>query len=268
MYRFQEILGQDSIKQHLQNAVLRDHPSHAYILSGESGMGKKTMAKTFAMALQCEETTDEGEPCGQCRSCRQFLSDNHPDVIYVTHEKPGSVGVDDIRRLTDDVTIKPYRSPYKIYIVDDAEKMTPQAQNALLKTIEEPPEYAVFVLLADNPQRLLETVRSRCETVSLNPGKTELSEKAQAAAREVFAAFIAGDRMGLVRAVQPMEKLVKNELFDMMTALRRETLNRVGELSEAQAERLCDAADGGDKMIDANIKGGNVAGWLLSELLV
>ena len=84
----------------------------------------------------------------ECHSCKQFLSGNHPDVIWVTHEKPASIGVDDVRiQINDTVSIRPYSSPYKIYLVDEAEKMTVQAQNALLKTIEEPPAYAVLTLL-------------------------------------------------------------------------------------------------------------------------
>jgi len=172
MLQFENILGQDHVKHHFMKAMEQGHISHAYILSGETGMGKKQMAKTFAMALQCESRRSEGsaEPCGHCHSCKQFLTDNHPDVVYVTHEKPGSIGVDDIReKLVDDVGIKPYSSPYKIYIVDEAEKMTPQAQNALLKTIEEPPEYAVIILLTTNSNGFLPTILSRCIHLALRP---------------------------------------------------------------------------------------------------
>lgn len=169
MFQFKDILGQDAVKEHLARAIEETHISHAYIFSGETGMGKKLLAKTFAMALECENRRGV-EPCGVCHSCRQFLTDNHPDVIYVTHEKPGSIGVDDIReKLVDDVLIKPYGNPYKIYIVDEAEKMTPQAQNALLKTIEEPPEYAVILLLTSNSGAFLPTIVSRCVTLSMQP---------------------------------------------------------------------------------------------------
>ncbi len=169
MWQFKDISGQEPIKEHLIKAMEQEHTSHAYILSGEPGMGKKMMAKTFAMAMECENRRG-GEPCGLCHSCRQFMSDNHPDVIYVTHEKPGSIGVDDIReQLVDDIQIRPYNSPFKIYIVDEAEKMTVQAQNALLKTIEEPPAYGVILLLAASSGSFLPTVLSRCVTLSLQP---------------------------------------------------------------------------------------------------
>lgn len=138
MAGFHDIIGHEKIKEHLQKAIGYQRVSHAYILSGEEGMGRKTIAKAFAMTLLCEKHGTE--PCMECHSCKQFLSGNHPDVIWVTHEKPASIGVDDVRiQINDTVSIRPYSSPYKIYLVNEAEKMTVQAQNALLKTIEEPP---------------------------------------------------------------------------------------------------------------------------------
>ena len=105
-----------------------------------------------------------------CRSCIQFESGNHPDVRYVTHEKPASIGVDDVRsQISGDIMIKPYNGRYKVYIVDDAELMTPQAQNALLKTIEEPPSYAVLIFLTSSPESLLATIRSRCVLLRMKP---------------------------------------------------------------------------------------------------
>ena len=168
MAGFHDIIGHEKIKEHLQKAIGYQRVSHAYILSGEEGMGRKTIAKAFAMTLLCEKHGTE--PCMECHSCKQFLSGNHPDVIWVTHEKPASIGVDDVRiQINDTVSIRPYSSPYKIYLVDEAEKMTVQAQNALLKTIEEPPAYAVVMLLADNPDALLPTISSRCVQLNLKP---------------------------------------------------------------------------------------------------
>ena len=132
MSGFSDILGNERIKEYFKRTLERGQISHAYILTGEAGMGRKTLAKAFAMTLLCDQNREGsiGEPCGVCHSCVQFLSDNHPDVIYVTHEKEG-VGVDDIReQLNGTALVRPYSSPYKIYIVDDAEKMTVQAQNA------------------------------------------------------------------------------------------------------------------------------------------
>lgn len=168
MLTLKDILGHEQIKEHFLNAAATGKVSHAYILSGEEGMGKKTLADAFAMTLLCEEGGKE--PCMQCHACKQVLSGNHPDLIYVTHEKPASMGVDDIReQINDTIMVRPYSSQYKIYIVDEAEKMTVQAQNALLKTIEEPPAYAVILLLTTNASAFLPTILSRCVMLTLKP---------------------------------------------------------------------------------------------------
>ena len=169
MRRFSDIVGQEQLREHLENAVRAGKVSHAYIINGERNAGKEFIAKTFAMALQCENRQDV-EPCGECHSCKQALSGNHPDIIFITHEKPGTIGVDDIRRqINTDVAIKPYSGPKKIYIVNEGEKMTVQAQNALLKTLEEPPEYAVILILTDNVNTLLPTILSRCVVLNMKP---------------------------------------------------------------------------------------------------
>ncbi len=168
MLAFQDILGHDTIKQHFQKAIELHKVSHAYILAGEAGMGRKSLAHAFALTLLCEK--GGSQPCMNCHACKQVLSGNHPDLIHVTHEKPASIGVDDIReQIHDTIMIRPYSSYYKIYIVDEAEKMTIQAQNALLKTIEEPPSYAVIILLTTNGDLFLPTILSRCVQLKLKP---------------------------------------------------------------------------------------------------
>ncbi|MGB4657569.1 MAG: DNA polymerase III subunit delta' [Mobilitalea sp.] len=167
MQGFGQIIGHESIIEHLQNAITSQKVSHAYILHGEEGMGKKLLARIFAKTLQCAEGGIL--PCNHCQSCMQSDTDNHPDIIRVTHEKV-SIGVDDIRlQVNGDIQIKPYQSPYKIYIIDAADKMTEQAQNALLKTLEEPPEYAVILLLVNNINVILPTILSRCVLLNLKP---------------------------------------------------------------------------------------------------
>ena len=165
---FQDIHGQDHIKIHFKKAIENNKVSHAYILSGEAGTGRKSLANAFALTLLCEKGGTN--PCLSCHSCKQVLSGNHPDLLYVTHEKPASIGVDDIReQINDTIMIRPYSGNYKIYIVDEAEKMTVQAQNALLKTIEEPPAYAVLILITANLDAFLPTILSRCVQLKLKP---------------------------------------------------------------------------------------------------
>ena len=172
MAGFHDILGHEQIIAHLQNAIEEDKVSHAYIFNGPEASGKMMLAEAFAMALQCE---GEGKrPCLECRSCRQAADHNQPDIIYVSHEKPNTIGVDDIRtQINNDIDIKPYSSRYKVYIVDEVQKMNQQAQNALLKTIEEPPAYAIILLLTTNADSFLQTILSRCITLNLKAVKED-----------------------------------------------------------------------------------------------
>ncbi len=175
MHGFGEIIGHENVMKHLQNAIISNKVSHAYIFHGEEGMGKKLLANAFAKTLQCVEKGIIS--CDHCKSCMQADTDNHPDIIRVTHEK-ASIGVDDIRlQVNGDIQVKPYHSPYKIYIIDEADRLTEQAQNALLKTIEEPPEYAVILLLTSNISNILPTILSRCVVLNLKPVDKQLIKK-------------------------------------------------------------------------------------------
>ncbi len=162
------IIGRADIKRKLKAAAEKDRAAHAVLFSGEAGTGKKYIARLFAMALQCEQGT--GEPCMECPSCKMAISGNHPDIITVTHEKAASLGVDEIRtQVVEDADIRPYCGKKKIYLIPDASKMTTQAQNALLKTLEEPPAYCHILLIADNADALLPTVQSRCVEMAVHP---------------------------------------------------------------------------------------------------
>lgn len=166
MLGFSNIIGHEDIVKHLRNAIESGKISHSYLFAGAHGSGKKLIAGSFAMALQCQ---GEGvDACQKCDSCKKALGKNHPDIVTVTHEKPGSISIEEIRQqVIHDVAVKPYYGPYKIYIIPDADLMTPQAQNALLKTMEEPPEYAVIMLVTSNADSLLETILSRCVRLDL-----------------------------------------------------------------------------------------------------
>lgn len=168
MKGFDSIIGNEGIKEYFAHVITTGTVSHSYILNGEEGTGKRMFAAAFAAAMQCSSPGER--PCGVCHSCRQAATGNHPDIIYVPHEKPQTLGVDDIRKgLVDDIVIRPYSGPYKIYIVDEAEKMSVQAQNAMLKTIEEPPEYGIILLLTTNSSAFLPTILSRCMELHVKP---------------------------------------------------------------------------------------------------
>ena len=175
MFSFTEIVGHEQIKEHMQAAIRDKKPFHAYLFQGEEGVGKEALARTFAAGLQCQSESAD-KPCKECVSCRQMESGNQPDVIWVTREK-ASLGVDEIReQLCNTMDIKPFSSPYKIYLVPEAEKMTEAAQNALLKTIEEPPEYGIVILMTSNISALLPTIQSRCLTMEFRPLSTAVVE--------------------------------------------------------------------------------------------
>lgn len=172
MAGFRDIIGHEQIIAHLKTAVALGRVSHAYIFNGPELSGKRMLADAFAMTLQCEtergKRIESAEPCMTCPSCKKALSGSHPDILYLAHEKPGTISVGDIReQINGNIDVKPYSSRYKVYIVDEAEKMNQQAQNALLKTIEEPPAYAVILLLTTNADAFLPTIRSRCVMLDL-----------------------------------------------------------------------------------------------------
>ena len=234
MAGFQDIIGQEQIREHLQKAVSTGKVSHAYIISGEKSSGKEFIARVFAMALQCEK--EGAEPCHECRSCKQALSNNHPDIIHVTHEKPNTISVDDIRaQVNNDVAIKPYSSAYKVYIINEAEKMTTQAQNAILKTLEEPPAYAVILLLVTNVNSLLPTILSRCVTLNMRPVANDLVKKYLMEQlqipdykAEVCVAFARGN-IGKAKALASSEDFenVKAEALSLLKYIRDMELNEI-----------------------------------------
>lgn len=250
MAGFSEILGHEQIIEHLQNAIQMKKVSHAYILDGEEGAGKMMLARAFAQTLQCERGGTE--PCGECHSCKQALSGNQPDIITVGHEKPASIGVEDIRgQLCGDIQIKPYSSPYKIYIVDEAEKMTVQAQNALLKTIEEPPAYGVILLLTTNADAFLPTILSRCVTLKLRPVKSEvirayLMEKYQIPdyQADVCTAFARGN-VGKAQRLAQSEQFaeLKEHLIHLLRHLRDMEIYELTEAVRSASEYKAEIGD-------------------------
>lgn len=165
----ERLIGHDAVLKHIRSAISAGRVSHAYLVEGAEGAGKRTLAGQFAMALLCK-APENGEPCGRCDSCRVFLSGNHPDMHYIQPGEKGTLPVQRIREeLVQDIEILPYYAGRKVYIVEQAHLMNAQAQNALLKTIEEPPAYGVILLLAENVQNFLPTVRSRCVLLRLLP---------------------------------------------------------------------------------------------------
>jgi len=199
MYDFDSLIGEEHLKSKMKAVANSGKHSHAYLIVGEKRSGKTTLANCFAKALQCE--SEGNKPCGMCLSCMQMDAGNHPDVITLQSEKEDSIGIRDIREgLNNDIVIKPYRSEKKVYIIDDAQKMTRQAQNALLKTLEEPPSYAVIIMTTTSAEAMLQTVLSRTIVLPVRPVPDEqirryLMHKAEIPdyRADVFTAFARGN---------------------------------------------------------------------------
>lgn len=165
------LVGNHSLKERLCRDILSGSLSHAIILEGPMGTGKHTVARLCATALACgqKDNATLPVPCMSCPSCRKVTEGNCPDVITVSPEGKASLGVDAVRFLREDVRIRPNDLDFKIYIIEQADRMTPQAQNALLLTLEEPPAYVRFFLLCENAGLLLETIRSRAPILRTEP---------------------------------------------------------------------------------------------------
>ena len=244
---FEGLLGNDRLKENLRASVGRGRVSHFYLICGPEGAGKKTLARLLAAAILCKEADT---PCLRCSACRKVMANTHPDFITVDDPEKKTVTVDLIRDARADMYIQPNEADRKIYLFPRAQDMLPPGQNALLKVLEEPPSYGVFILLTDNPEKLLPTVRSRCTELRLNalPEKllrTQLHlEFPQAGAEEISAAmvrsggwlgqakallqegssvspqtegfarsFAGRDTMGLLQVLVPMEKWKRDQLI-------------------------------------------------------
>ena len=163
---FETLIGQDNIAQTLKNSIIRGQLAHAYLFCGPRGVGKTTTARIFAKAINCSNPSPDMEPCGECESCRSFAEGRS----YCIHELDAASnnGVDDIKALMDQVRIPPQVGKYSVYIIDEVHMLSQAAFNAFLKTLEEPPAYAIFILATTEKHKILPTILSRCQTYDFN----------------------------------------------------------------------------------------------------
>lgn len=247
---FEGLLGNDRLKENLTRSISRGRISHFYLICGPQGSGKHTLARLLAAAAVCRE---ERKPCLGCNACRKVMANTHPDFITVDDPEKKTVTVDLIRQARADMYIQPNEADRKIYLFPRAQDMGIPGQNALLKVLEEPPAYGVFLLLTDNPEKLLPTVRSRCTELKLQGLPEELLRReltraypqadgeliAGAIARsggylgqakalleegstvapqtEAFVkAFSARDALLLVQTLVPMEKMKRDQLIPLL----------------------------------------------------
>src|SRR5215813_11110802 len=165
--RFSEVIGQEHVTRTLKNAIEQQRIAHGYIFSGHRGIGKTTIARILAMALNCRAgDRPQPEPCGVCDSCIEIRAGNDFDVIEI--DAATNRGIDEVRRIREEARSQPARDRYKIFILDEAHQITDAAFNAILKTLEEPPPWAVFMMATTQPEDIPQTIRSRCQHFSFH----------------------------------------------------------------------------------------------------
>lgn len=180
--KFSDVFSQEFVTQTLKNAIINNKIAHSYLLSGPRGVGKTTIARIFAKALNCQNQKN-GEPCNKCNSCIEITSGIHPDVFEL--DAASNRGIDDVRAIQDATKFFPLKGKYKFFIVDEVHMLTQQAFNALLKILEEPPEYLIFILATTNPEKIPVTITSRCQRFPLQRIKLkEISDNLKQIAKE------------------------------------------------------------------------------------
>jgi DNA polymerase III subunit delta' len=220
----------DMLKKHVSNGTTR----HAYLFAGPPGLGRRTLALRFAQALNCQTPVETGIPCGGCRDCKQIEAMQHADLTIIQAESEGgTLKVDQIRGARRSLTLKPYQSNYRVALFFRFQEANDNAANALLKTLEEAPSYAVLILTADNPEQLLPTIVSRCEVLRLRPLKIEsvqsaLENRGIETGQARLIAHISGGRFGYALRLIENEALLEkreerlNDLQSLISASRVE----------------------------------------------
>ena len=223
-----DLIGHEWAVDMLKKHVVHERTRHAYLFCGPPGLGRRTLALHFAQALNCTTPTEPGIPCGQCRDCKQITAMQHADLTVIQAESEGgTLKVDQIRDSRKTLTLKPYMSKYRVAIFLRFQEANDNAANALLKTLEEAPSYAVLILTADNPEQLLPTIVSRCEVLRLRPLSMEevqkdLENRGLESDRAKLIAHISGGRPGYARRLAEDDVLLdvrEERLNDLLTLL-------------------------------------------------
>lgn len=168
------VVGHEWAVSFLMAGLRHGRTRHAYLITGSQNIGKRTLAHSFAAALNCTHDEVEQRPCWTCRSCKWVLSGNHPDLIYAVNDPvTGAIRIDAVREVMRQLALKPFIARFRVAIFDEFDRAAPRTQDALLKTVEEPPPHAVILLMAQRPEHILPTIRSRCQALPLRPAPTE-----------------------------------------------------------------------------------------------
>ena len=247
--RFEDLVGQDVVVRTLKNALISNGLAHAYLLTGIRGVGKTTIARLMAMSVNCANQSD-GEPCGKCDACTAIAAGSHLDVQEM--DAASHTGVDDIREILDGVRYPPVSLPYKVYIIDEAHMLSKSAFNALLKTLEEPPEQVLFILATTESEKLPVTVRSRCQRFDLR--RLSVKEVADYLAHVLKAESISAEEEALLIIARASEGSVRDalSLTERVLAYAREHISAadvraaLGMIGPEIVQSLSDAIAQGD----------------------
>jgi len=238
------LIGHEWAVDMLQKHVIHGTTRHAYLFSGPPGLGRRSLAVRFAQALNCPNPTAPGIPCGTCRDCKQIEAMKHADLSIVQSDSDGGIlKVDQIRETRKSLTLKPYMSKYRVALFLRFHEANDNAANALLKTLEEAPSYAVLILTADNPEQLLPTIVSRCEVLRLRPLSVAevqrgLERRGVEHGRAKLIAHISGGRFGYALRLIENDDLLEiregrlNDLLTLLPASRVEKFKYADQLSK------------------------------------
>ncbi len=242
--------------------------SHAYIISGHAGNRRETLTLRIASAMVCK--SDYDKPCGVCPHCEKAAKNIHPDIITVDREQDSrEIYIDQMRAVRADAAILPNEAEKKVYIIKNADTMNTKAQNAMLKTLEEPPSHAAFILIVENAGALLPTVRSRCTEISLAPDENCYGSISDSAG-EFVETVIAGGKERLMEQIFSLEHYDKNDLSDYLLEVSRAASQRLRNAEGTERARLIKllrTIAATDEYAAFNVGSGHIAGLIMSELL-
>ena len=254
--------GNLQLKQQLLPRLTGRRLSHAMIISGPKGSGTHALAGILAKGLVCSGTGSA--PCGVCADCRKAAAGIHPDIIVIRPEaEKKAITVDQVRQMRADAHIRPNEAPRKVYILEGADLIQGEGQNAMLKLLEEGPVYAAFILLARNSGALLTTVRSRCEELRLTVSQQVQDEELVQQAGQLARCWLSGDEHALMELCVPMEKYERQQVLALLGQLRQQLCDMLTDYPDRRAVlRGITLADQLLQAADRNVGSGHLLGWL------